>query len=315
MTAEATLRQRLQRMVRQNLGLKLLSLVASLGLYTVVHGSTAGQRSLYVPVVALLPPEAARQVLVSDIPDKVKLTLSGSRSVLNSIGGIEAVQIDLTGGQKYYYFAPDQFGLPGGIEVQVTPPTLALVWEDRLDRKLTVRVQLSGVPDSGLALTAAPSVAPARVLVQGPQTSVEAMTELATEPLSLAGLPAGVHRRRVPLLPLPKHVTAVDASDITIELTLEPRREHRRLKRLPVAILGTASDVVARPSHVDIIVAAPLEVLEDLDPEHLVPAVDIAGLPLDHGAVSATVTVRGLMDSVRVVRVEPSEVLVRVRAR
>lgn len=313
MTAQATLRQRLQRIVRQNLGLKVFSLVVSLGLYTVVHGSAAGQRSLYVPVVALLPSEASHKVLVGDIPDKVKLTLSGSRSVLNSIDAVEAVQIDLTGAQKYYYFEPDQFGLPGGIEVQVTPTTLALDWEERLDRKLGVRVQIAGVPDAGLEVAGAPTVNPARVLVQGPQSSVEALTELTTEPLSLSGLPAGVHRRRVPLLPLPKHVTAVDAGDITVEITLEPRREQRRLKRLPVAVMGTPSDVVARPSNVDVVIAAPASMLNDLDPEHLVPVVDVTGLVLTKGAVSAPVKVRGLSDGIRVVRIEPSEVLVRAR--
>jgi len=313
MTAQATLRQRFQRIVRQNLGMKLISLVVSLALYTVVHGSAAGQRSLYVPVVALLPPEAAHKVLVGDIPDKVKLTLSGSRSVLNSIAAVEAVQIDLTAGQKYFYFEPDQFGLPGGIDVQVTPTTLALDWEDRLDRKLPVRLQVASGPDAGLVLAGTPGVAPAQVLVQGPKSSVEALTELATEPLSIAGLPAGVHRRRVPLLPLPKHVSTVDASDITVEITLEPRREERRLKRLPVAVMGTPDDVVARPAHVDVLVAAPTVMLGELDPEHLVPVVDVTGLELTQGAVSAPVKIRGLVDGVRVVRIEPAEVLVRPR--
>ncbi len=313
MTAQATLRQRLQRIVRQNLGLKLISLVVSLGLYTIVHGSAAGQRSLYVPVVALLPPEASHKVLVGEIPDKVKLTLSGSRSVLNSIDAVEAVQIDLTEAQKYYYFKPDQFGLPGGIEVQVTPATLALDWEVRLDRKLGVRVQLAFAPEPGLEVAGAPTVSPARVLVQGPQSSVEGLTELTTEPLSLSGLAVGVHRRRVPLLPLPKHVTAVDAGDITVEITLEPRRELRRLKRLPVAIMGTPGDVIARPSNVDVLVTAPAAMLSELDPEHFVPVVDVTGLVLSRGAVSAPVTVRGLSEGIRVVRIEPSEVLVRAR--
>lgn len=313
MTAQATLRQRLQRMVRQNLGLKLFSLVVSLGLYTVVHGSAAGQRSLYVPVVALLPADASRQVLVGDIPDKVKLTLSGSRSVLNSIEPVETVQIDLTDAPKYYYFEPDQFGLPGGIEVQVAPATLALEWEARLDRKLPVRVQLAGTPDPGLELASTPVVTPLRVMVQGPESSVEALNEIATEPVSLGGLPVGVHRRRLPLLPLPKHVSVVDGGDVTVELTLEPKREQRRLRRLPVAVLGTPSDVVARPSHVDVLVAAPAGVLEDLDPEHIVPVVDVTGLSLGNGAVSAPVKLRGLADAVRIVRMEPSEVLVRAR--
>ncbi len=312
MTAQATPRQRLQRALRHNLGLKLFSLFVSLGLYTVVHGSAVAHRSVYVPVVALFP-EASRKVLIGEIPEKVKLTLSGSRSVLNSIDLVDAVQIDLTDAQSYYYFEPDQFGLPGGIEVQVHPATLALEWEDRLDRKLPVRVQLAGAPDEGLELASPPTVIPARVMVRGPKSSVEAMNELATDPLSLSGLRAGVHRRRVPLLPLPKHVAPAEASDITVELTLEPRREQRRFKRLPIAVLGTPHEVTVRPTNVDVVLGGPLAALKDIDPEHLVPVVDVSELTLTKGAVSVPVKLRGVDGSLRVVSVEPTEVLVRLR--
>jgi len=63
---------RVQRVVLQNIGLKTFSLLVAIALFTVVHGSEAGQRSLHVPVVALLPPESSGKVLVGEIPDKVK---------------------------------------------------------------------------------------------------------------------------------------------------------------------------------------------------------------------------------------------------
>src|SRR3954469_10273536 len=99
--ADASLLTRITRAITKNLGLKIFSLIVAVGLFTVVRGSESGQRTLYVPVVAVLPPEASGKILVSDLPDKVKVPLSGSRSVVNSIDNVDAVQIDLTDAARY----------------------------------------------------------------------------------------------------------------------------------------------------------------------------------------------------------------------
>lgn len=313
MSADATLSQRLRRMLLENVGLKLFSLMVSVGLFTAVHGSDAGQRSLYVPVVAVLPSEASGKVLVGELPDKVKVTLSGSRSVLNSIDRVDAVQIDLTEAKPYYYFEPQAFGLPAGIDVEVTPAMLSLNWETRAEQKIPVRPQLSGAPDPALELVGKVQATPSRLLVRGPRSKVEALQELPTEAIALSDLGPGTHRRRASLLPLPKHVTVQEGSEIVVEFTLEPRKEQRRLRKLAVAALGVNVPVVVRPQHVDVVVAAPERTLSELDPEHVVPVVELSGVGLDAGPVGVPVKLRGIDDSMRVVRIEPSEVLVRAK--
>lgn len=312
MTAEATPTQRIKRAIMENLGLKLFSLVVSIVLFTVVHGSEAGQRSLYVPVVAMLPAAGDGKILVGELPDKVKVTLSGSRSVVNSINSIDAVQIDLTSAPRYYAFAPRLFGLPAGIEVQATPAMLTLDWEPVLERKLAVRVQLAGAPDPALELVGKAVATPARLLVKGPRSSVEAMNELATDLLPISGLGAGTHHVRIPLLSLPNQVSVVGATDVTVELTLEPKREQRRLKRLTVAALGITGTATIRPPHVDVVVAAPEGTLAELDPEHVVPVIEFPENMPDGQSISLPVELRGLDENARVVRIEPSEVLVKV---
>jgi YbbR domain-containing protein len=310
---EATWVQRVQRVVLQNIGLKTFSLLVSIGLFTVVHGSEAGQRSLYVPVVALLPPESSGKVLVGELPDRVKLTLSGSRSVLNSVEPIDSVQIDLTDGQAFYQFESDAFGLPAGIEAQVTPASLTLLWESRLEKKLPVRVQLGGSPDPTLELDSKPLVMPAMVTVSGPRSVVNVMNDVLTEPVTVSGLPEGNHRRNVPLLPLPKQVSVTPAGAVTVELALEAKRAQRRLRRLMVTPVGIASTVTVRPIHVDVVVAAQERVLEELDPEHVVPVADLAGSNLTSGVISIPVQLRGLPEGIKVVRIEPHEVLIKAR--
>ncbi len=314
MTAEATLRQRLRRAFSENIGLKLFSLAVSIGLFTVVHGAESGQRSFQVQVVALLPPPSKGKVLVGRVPDKVNVRLSGSQSVINSVRSLDTVQVDLTDASNYYYFDPASFGLPAGIDVQVTPPSLTLEWETRLERTLPVRVQLSGLSNPNLEVTGKPVVTPARITVSGPRSSVEPLQDLATEPISVSDLGPGVHRRRVRLLPLPESITLHDAADISVELTIDTRKEQRRLRRMEIAAVGSPAAVTLRPNHVDVFVAAPERTLDELDPDHVVPVVELADVALSSaGAVSVPVKMRGLPEGSRVLRIEPPEVLVRLR--
>jgi YbbR domain-containing protein len=312
-TAEATLRQRLKRVVQENIGLKLFSLAVAIGLFTVVHGAESGQRAFQVQVVAILPPASKGKVLVGKIPDKVNVKLSGSQSVINSIRSLESVQIDLTPADNYYYFDPSLFGLPAGIDVQVTPQSLTLDWEARLERQLPVRVQTVGAPNPNLELAAKPVATPARLTVSGPRSSVGKLHDLATEPVSLAELGPGIHRRRVPLLAVPENTSVLEGSEITVEINIDTKKESRRLRHLEVAALGISSVLNMRPTHVDVLVAAPQGVLDELNPEHLVPVVDLAGIELSAGPVSVPVAVRGLPEGARVVRSEPAEVLVRIK--
>ena len=96
-----------------------------------------------------------------------------------------------------------------------------------------------------------------------------------------------------------------------IEFKVEARKEQRRLRKLPVAVLGVNLPVQVRPQHVDVIIAAPERVLSELDPDHVVPVVDLSETNVGPGVVSVPVAVRGVDSAIRVLRIEPSEVLIK----
>jgi YbbR domain-containing protein len=311
-SAEPKFTQRLRRLLLQNLGLKLFSLLVSIGLFAGVHGNEVGQRTVDVPVVALLPPESTGKVLVGEIPNSVKVTLSGSRSVLNSLQR-DAVQVDLREAPPYYTFEAEAFGLPTGIAVEVDPPALRLRWEARAERKVAVRPTFTGSVDPAYELSSKVGITPGRLAVRGPRSKVDALRELPTEPISLTDLGLGSHRRHVSIAPLPKHVTTADSIDVVVEFAVEARKEQRRLRKLPVAVLGTSAAVVVRPQNVDVIVLGAERALSELDPEHVVPAIELSDVVPTAAATSVPVKVRGLDESLRVLKVDPPEVLVRAK--
>jgi YbbR domain-containing protein len=222
------------------------------------------------------------------------------------------VQVDVSEAPQYYRFEPQAFRLPAGIEVEVTPSVLVLDWEPRAEQKVNVRAHFSGMLDPALELAeGGVTVNPKTILVRGPRSKVEALREAPTEAIALGELGPGSHRKRVALLPLPKHVVAKEATEVVVEVKVEARKEQRRLRKLPVAVLGVNVPVQVRPQHVDVIIAAPESTLAELDPDHVVPVVDLSETTVGTGAVSVPVVLRGVDSTVRVLRIEPSEVLVR----
>jgi hypothetical protein len=73
------------KLLTQNGRLKLLSLALSVGLFSIVHSDQDAQRSLFVDVVTVLPPPSKGRMLISEIPDQVKVTLRGSRTRISAI--------------------------------------------------------------------------------------------------------------------------------------------------------------------------------------------------------------------------------------
>jgi YbbR domain-containing protein len=239
------------------------------------------------------------------------VTLSGSQSVLNTIDSLEDVPVDLRSAPATFRFSPQAFRLPAGIDVEVDPPVLNLEWETRTEKKVEVRTHFSGVLDPALELAEEVQVTPKAIVVRGPRSRVDALREVFTDAVSLGELGPGLHRKRMALSPLPKLVSAKDAGEVMVEFLVEARKEQRRLRRLPVAVLGVEEAVQVRPQHVDVVIAAGAHTLSELDPDHVVPVVDLAGKDIGASVISVPVHVRGVDTAVRILRIEPSEVLVK----
>lgn len=301
----------LRRALTENLGLKILALAASIGLFVIVHGTENAQISVAVDVVALLPPPTTEKMLVSDIPDEVRVTLRGSRSVLNAVrrGGLPPIQMDLRNASgHFYYFEQDAFDLPAGANiVQIAPSAVPLRWVDRADRRLRVQAVVEGEVEEGNVVVGA-SVDPGSVRVRGAAAEVNQLDAARTEPVDVSGMGPGHHERRVPLAPLPEHVTYLDTPQVVVTVNVQEEIAERTLADLDVAVVG-ASEAIVRPPQVNVSVRGPRARVDELSPRRIVPFVDVTGLEPTHGAQPVTVQLRGVPEGVSATP-EPTEVLV-----
>ena len=195
------------RVLTSNLPLKLLALVLSVVLFAVVHSDVDAQRSIYVDVVALLPPPESGRMLISEVPAQVRVTLRGSRSKLSELSrdSLGPLQLDLRDGRGgYHQISPAQLGVGSAVRVnEITPSMLTLTWADAAEKRVSVQAELSGTLEKGHRLGPV-EVSPAFVTLRGPEQVLAQITTVSTDEVSLFGLGAGKQARRVDLQPLPQ---------------------------------------------------------------------------------------------------------------
>lgn len=295
-----------------NVGLKLLAIVLSVGLFSLVHGAEDAQRSVWVDVVALLPPEDANRILVSQLPERVRLIIKGRRSLVNNISSetLPPVSIDLTDGQvSRYSFYDEEFDLPAGVSiVLIDPASLPLEWAGRVARELPVTARIGTPPGEGLALGRPPVVEPDTVRVSGPEEEVAPLLSLPTEVIDLGAMAAGRHVERVALERFGPHVQFEPDRPVRVTLDLVQDLADRNVEGLAIETVG--GEARLRPERVSVALRGPPSAVDLVDPAHLVPYVDLSALGAEAGAVAVPVELRGVPDGVEVTEIEPAEVLV-----
>ncbi len=300
-------RRSLREVITNNLGLKIVSLLAAIVFFSLVRGAEDAQRTVEVDIVAVLPPPQSGQMLLTELPRDVRLTLKGSRSQLNAIReeALPPVQIDLSDtNARYYYFADDEFDIPAGVSItRIMPASIPLEWAERLERELPVQAQLNGAPREGLALGEPATVEPPRARIVGPREEVESLRALQTEPIDLAELEAGQWTRRVRLEWPPLHSRYVDESSIRVSLSVVRDLAERALSGVDVEVRGReARDV--QPAAVSVVIRGVPSEVDLIDVAQLSAVADAGGVEADEAEVR--LRVEGLPEGVEVVSIEPA---------
>lgn len=316
MKALSDLAARAYKSLLENIHIKLLSLVLSIALFSIVHSDQDAQRAIFVDVVALLPPEDSNQMLLTELPHEVKVTLRGSRSRINAIdrNDFHPIQMDLTDpGKRFFYFDPASVDTGGNIQVvEISPSTISLQWARRTERRLPVLPRFDGKLLAGLSLGPTTEVVPQTVTVRGPVDLVAGLKTLHTDLISLNGFTLGDQDVRAPLAVLPQHVSYEGDPTVRVRFSVVEEQGEVSLRRLTVAVLGGEAKQV-RPAFVTVKLTGPVRRLDELVAEDVVPYVELPEDP-PRGAFPLDVAVRGDLQDLTVVSVSPPSVLVRAAA-
>jgi YbbR domain-containing protein len=279
---EPTLGGRLLGLVVDNWSLKLVSLVVSVVLYTLLHGGSDSQRTIDVDVIAQMPHDAA-QILLTTLPPHVHVTVQGPRGLLDELPNtIDPLNLDLAKEPQAIRFEDVPIKLPTGVKrLHVSPAFLALRWDVRASKRVRIEV-LFNKPPEGLAVKSL-TVEPSSVAISGPKTHIDLVQTVRTTALDLSRARAGTHQVTLPLDVLSSpELSGVDLEaqsvDVRYELALEEKT--RTFANLPITVLK-GRGVTLRPQKVTVVVTCPPKRADELTEDAILPKIDLEALGPD----------------------------------
>jgi YbbR domain-containing protein len=294
----------------RNIGLKAVSLVLAALLWLLVSGEQTVERALRIPLeFTNLPPQLE---LVGAPPAVVDIRVRGSSGTLSRVvpGELSAVLDVRTAraGDRLFHLAPEDVRAPFGVQVvQVTPASVSLTFEESLTKTVGVTVRIEGEPASGYAVGGV-TVEPSTVMIVGPASALNGLTEAITEPVSVSGASRPVKDTVTigvadPVVRLRQAQTA----NVTIAIAAAP--DEWVVRGVAVQVRNGDGKAVVLPGDVTIWARGPRDSM-DVDPTHYSAAVDLTGLAAGRHVLPVRVEAP---TGIGLLRVDPAEVAVTIR--
>ncbi len=181
------------KLLTENWTLKLISLFLALLLWMFILGERRLEVGYRVPLELQNIPEGL--MVVNEVPTLVDVRVSGPRTLQMKVTpndiSIVVDLADLKPGLTTFKRMEERLNLPSGLQVTRLSPSFIDLKLERIKEKLVpVKILLTGEPISGFTLHSARAV-PDEVIIEGGETELKSISEVATEEVSLDGVNEG----------------------------------------------------------------------------------------------------------------------------
>jgi hypothetical protein len=179
------------RAITRNWRWKLLSLALAIGLWMALVRDP--ELATMVPVPVLFRGMPAEFELSGELVERVQLEVRGPSTQLTAEDlATAAVVLNLGNvdhpGDRTYTIEASNVSLPPGVTfTRAMPGQIRLHFESRISRRVPVRIRISDPPPDGYRVVSQ-SVAPEALAIVGPESSVELVTFVDTDSISLANV-------------------------------------------------------------------------------------------------------------------------------
>jgi YbbR domain-containing protein len=295
---------------RHHLGLKFVSIALAALLWIAVSGEQTVERSLRIPLEFTNLPSQLE--MVGEPPTVVDVRVRGSSGALNRIAAGELVAVlDLRSaraGQRLFHLAGDDVRKPFGVDVvQVNPSTVSMAFESSGSKMVPVVPTVEGEPADGFVVGTV-TAEPSTVEVLGPVSVLSKLTQAITEPVMVTGASAPV-----------TETVNIGVADTSLRLRM-PQMARVAVVVAPAPVEWSVGGIAVKPrnatgrvqvvpTRVTAWVRGPREAMTS-DGGMFDASVDVEGLKPGEFQVPVTVVAPA---RVGVIRLEPSEVKVRIR--
>jgi YbbR domain-containing protein len=307
----------------ENIGVKLFALFVALFIWFSASGQQSATRFYIVPLkLANMPDSLA---VVGPFPTEAEVTVTGTKRELLylSFRRIEVV-VNLAAaapGRFRQRMSSTNVVVPGGLDPRsvtiTTPSSIDLSFERLVSKRVPVELTTIGSIPEGYVLLDAPDVKPAQILVRGPESDIEHLRNIATEPVDL-GKVRDPFEREVGL-EVDKTRFTCDPELVNVAISVGQLGE-RVLPNVPPTVLSDAAGltVEVRPKAVSLTLTGVQSALDTLSSADVSVLLDLSGKPpgryvltpeviVPKGVDSYTLSVESLTVFVRETQIEPHE--------
>jgi diadenylate cyclase len=178
-----------QRIFVHNIGLKLVSLLLAIGLWTVVARDPIAEVEMKVPIEFHNLPDNLE--IDSASFTEAQIRVRGPQRVIHRLQAADLhAEIDLASvrpGERTFDLTSRQVRVPQDLEVvQIIPGQFHLSFDNRETRTVEVRPRVTGTFASGMRVKQV-TADPTSVLITGPRGRVEAVENAITDPVDISG--------------------------------------------------------------------------------------------------------------------------------
>ncbi|MCZ6485783.1 MAG: CdaR family protein [Acidobacteria bacterium] len=253
----------LRGLIFNNLGLKGISLGLALLVWFQVAGQQTFQQKLSLPIQFVnIPPQTE---ISNDYEKQVEVVIRSGRSTPSSVDEDLAVVIDLRdatpGPEKLYSLSEENIqDKPSGVEiVSITPNRIRLWLENTVQKSIEVVPELEGELAEGFEVT---KVQAPPVVISGPQSRVEKVSEAQTEPISIEGLSSTLVRNAS--VDIDDLALRIDSATVAVVVTIEEKRQEVRVRRILIELLPENVEASLMTRRADLVGTVPLSFEGDL---------------------------------------------------
>jgi diadenylate cyclase len=178
-----------QRIFVHNIGLKLVSLLLAIGLWTVVARSPVAEIEMKVPIEFHNLPDNLE--IDSASFTEAQIRIRGPERLIHQLQAADVhAEVDLASvqsGERTFDLTGRQVRVPQDLEVvQIIPAQFHLSFDNRETRTVEVRPRVTGNFASGLRVKQV-IADPPNVMITGPRRRVEAVEDATTDPVDVSG--------------------------------------------------------------------------------------------------------------------------------
>lgn len=259
--------------------LKLLALAIAFALWVSITGEDRAVKDLDLPLEVELRED---HILAGLPPTTVTVRVGGPETLIRRLEPVGlAVKLDLRDaaqGERDVQLTEEYLsGLPKRVAVNFfEPDRVSLVIDEKMRRELSVVADFLGEPPQGYSFYRA-RVRPETVVVEGPKTEVEGLTQLRTDPIRLD------HRTRtfiesVNAVPDRPEVRIVDPQPLEVRVVVDAAPVELAFDDVPVVLTGQLHEASITPSTLRVTLTGPPALLERIGPAQIRAVADVTEL-------------------------------------